>query len=57
MSGQKNNTIETTPSNESLELEKFDASMMDSYQELNDKCDVLIKKIKNRKSKIPSKMP
>jgi hypothetical protein len=57
MSAQKNNIVEAAPSNDNIEIEKFDANMMHSYEELNDKCDVVIKKIKNRKSKIPGKMP
>lgn len=56
MSVQKNNNLENVASNENTE-EKFDPNVMNSYQELSEKCDVVIKKIKNRKSKIPCKMP
>lgn len=56
MAAPKINNVENT-TNEASDLEKFDPNMMNSYEELSEKCDVVIKKIKNRKSKIPCKMP
>ena len=51
MSTQKNNLAETFPNNEVSEVtENFDTNVINKYQELNNKCDVVIKKIKSRKS-------
>lgn len=52
MSSQKNNTLEVVSNNEVPEmLEDIDNNVIKKYQELNNKCDVIITKIKIRKSK------
>jgi len=38
-----------------IEKEEFDTDTILEYQKLNDKCDKVINKIKNRKSKIKKK--
>lgn len=50
----KINSNESVSSNDSQE-EQVDLGVLIKYQELNKKCDVIIDKIKNRKSKKQTK--
>lgn len=52
MSVPKNSQDMTNNENVELEklLDKFEPNMLNGYEELSNKCDVIIKKIKSRKS-------
>ena len=45
------NVIDQILTSEKEQLEEVDASTVDDYKKLNDKCDVVIGKIKKRKGK------
>lgn len=45
------NVIDQILTSEEEQLEEVEPSTVDDYKKLNDKCDVVIGKIKNRKGK------
>lgn len=49
------NVIDQILTSEKEELEELETATVDEYKKLNDKCDAVIVKIKNRKSKKTTK--
>ncbi len=49
------NVIDQILTSEKEQLEEIETTTVDEYKKLNDKCDAVIVKIKNRKSKKTTK--